>query len=160
MPGGFVPPEDQGYLVSALVLPDGASLQRTERAGLDFQQAVVQNPAVDKVFVIAGNDIIGGGLRANAGTVFIPLKDWSQRAADSTSLAKVFTGIGMSLRDGMALVFNPPAIRGIGSAGGFEFYVQARGDASVVNLSKVTGGLIEALKQRPELTGINTFFRH
>ena len=159
VPGGFVPPEDQGYLVSALVLPDGASLQRTERAGLDFQQAVVQNPAVDKVFVIAGNDIIGGGLRANAGTVFIPLKDWSQRAADSTSLAKVFTGIGMSLRDGMALVFNPPAIRGIGSAGGFEFYVQARGDASVVNLSKVTGGLIEALKQRPELTGINTFFR-
>ena len=159
VPGGFVPPEDQGYLISALVLPDGASLQRTERAGLGFQQTVVQNPAVDKVFVIAGNDIIGGGLRANAGTVFIPLKDWSQREADSTSLAKIFTGIGMSLRDGMALVFNPPAIRGIGSAGGFEFYVQARGDASVVNLSRVAGGLIEALKQRPELTGINTFFR-
>ena len=159
VPGGFVPAEDQGYLVSALVLPDGASLQRTEQAGLGFQQAVVQNPAVDKVFVIAGNDIIGGGMRPNAGTVFIPLKDWLEREADSTSLAKIFTGLGMSLRDGMALVFNPPAIRGIGSAGGFEFYVQARGDASVANLSRVSGGLIEALKQRPELTGINTFFR-
>lgn len=159
VPGGFVPAEDQGYLVSALMLPDGASLQRTERVGLGFQQAVVQNPAVDKVFVIAGNDIIGGGMRSNAGTVFIPLKDWSQRETDSTELAKIFTGIGMSLRDGMALVFNPPAIRGIGSAGGFEFYVQARGDASIVNLAKVTGGLIDALKQRPELTGINTFFR-
>ncbi|MGV0998597.1 MAG: efflux RND transporter permease subunit [Fluviibacter sp.] len=159
VPGGFVPPEDQGYLISALMLPDGASLQRTEKAGLSFQETVVKNPAVDKVFVIAGNDIVGGGMRANAGTVFIPLKDWSERSVDSNALAKIFTGLGMTLRDGMALVFNPPAIRGIGSAGGFEFYVQARGDASVANLAKVTGGLIEGLKKRPELTGINTFFR-
>lgn len=159
VPGGFVPPEDQGYLISALVLPDGASLQRTEKAGLGFQEAVVRNPDVDKVFVIAGNDIIGGGMRPNAGTVFIPLKDWSVRNADSSSLAKIFTGLGMTLRDGMALVFNPPAIRGIGSAGGFEFYVQARGDDSVQKLAKVVGSLSDALKQRPELTGINSFFR-
>jgi HAE1 family hydrophobic/amphiphilic exporter-1/multidrug efflux pump len=159
VPGGFVPPEDQGYLISALVLPDGASLQRTEKSGLAFQEAVVQNPGVDKVFVIAGNDIIGGGMRPNAGTVFIPLKDWSVRDTDSTTLAKVFTGLGMTLRDGMALVFNPPAIRGIGSAGGFEFYVQSRGDDSVQKLAKVSGALGDALKKRPELTGINSFFR-
>ena len=159
VPGGFVPPEDQGYLISALALPDGASLQRTEKAGLSFQENLVKNPAVDKVFVIAGNDIIGGGMRSNAGTVFIPLKDWSVREQDSNALAKLFTGLGMTLRDGMAIVFNPPAIRGIGSAGGFEFYVQARGDASVKNLAKVTASMVEALKQQPELTGINTFFR-
>lgn len=159
VPGGFVPPEDQGYLISALALPDGASLQRTEKAGLGFQESLVKNPAVDKVFVIAGNDIIGGGMRSNAGTVFIPLKDWSVREQDSNALAKIFTGLGMTLRDGMAIVFNPPAIRGIGSAGGFEFYVQARGDASVKNLAKVTASMVEALKQRSELTGINTFFR-
>jgi HAE1 family hydrophobic/amphiphilic exporter-1/multidrug efflux pump len=159
VPGGFVPPEDQGYLISALALPDGASLQRTEKAGLGFQENLVKNPAVDKVFVIAGNDIIGGGMRSNAGTVFIPLKDWSVREQDSNALAKIFTGLGMTLRDGMAIVFNPPAIRGIGSAGGFEFYVQARGDASVKNLAKVTASMVEALKQRSELTGINTFFR-
>ncbi len=159
VPGGFVPPEDQGYLISALVLPDGASLQRTEKSGLAFQEAVVQNPGVDKVFVIAGNDIIGGGMRPNAGTVFIPLKDWSVRETDSTTMAKIFTGLGMTLRDGMALVFNPPAIRGIGSAGGFEFYVQSRGDDSVQKLAKVSGALGDALKKRPELTGINSFFR-
>lgn len=159
VPGGFVPPEDQGYLISALMLPDGASLQRTEQSGQKFQEAVVKNPAVDKVFVIAGNDIVGGGMRANAGTVFIPLKDWSVRETDAGSLAKMFTGLGMTLRDGMALVFNPPAIRGIGSAGGFEFYVQARNNPSVTDLAKVSGGLIESLKQQPALTGINTFFR-
>ncbi|MEY3740486.1 MAG: hypothetical protein RLZZ192_1162 [Pseudomonadota bacterium] len=159
VPGGFVPPEDQGYLISALVLPDGASLQRTEEAGDAFQKKVVQDPGVARVFVIAGNDIIGGGRRTNAGTIFIPLKDWDQRESSSDQLAKKFTGLGMSLPDGMALVFNPPPIRGLGSAGGFEFYVQSKGEPSVSNLALVTNNFIEELKKQPKLTGINTFFR-
>ncbi|MEY3670585.1 MAG: hypothetical protein RI904_241 [Pseudomonadota bacterium] len=115
VPGGFVPPEDQGYLISALVLPDGASLQRTQETGDAFQKKVAQDPGVARVFVIAGNDIIGGGRRTNAGTIFIPLKDWDQRESSSDQLAKKFTGLGMTLPDGMALVFNPPPIRGLGS---------------------------------------------
>ena len=159
VPGGFVPPEDQGYLISALVLPDGASLQRTQQTGDAFQKQVVQDPGVARVFVIAGNDIIGGGRRTNAGTIFIPLKDWDQREASSDQLAKKFTGLGMTLPDGMALVFNPPPIRGLGSAGGFEFYVQSKGEPSVANLALVTNNFIEELKKQPKLTGINTFFR-
>ncbi len=159
VPGGFVPPEDQGYLISALVLPDGASLQRTQQTGDAFQKQVVQDPGVARVFVIAGNDIIGGGRRTNAGTIFIPLKDWDQRESSSDQLAKKFTGLGMTLPDGMALVFNPPPIRGLGSAGGFEFYVQSKGEPSVANLALVTNNFIEELKKQPKLTGINTFFR-
>ncbi len=159
VPGGFVPPEDQGYLISALVLPDGASLQRTQETGDAFQKKIAQDPGVARVFVIAGNDIIGGGRRTNAGTVFIPLKDWDQREASSDQLAKKFTGLGMTLPDGMALVFNPPPIRGLGSAGGFEFYVQSKGEPSVSNLALVTNNFIEELKKQPTLTGINTFFR-
>jgi HAE1 family hydrophobic/amphiphilic exporter-1/multidrug efflux pump len=159
VPGGFVPPEDQGYLISALVLPDGASLQRTQETGDAFQKKIAQDPGVARVFVIAGNDIIGGGRRTNAGTVFIPLKDWDQRESSSDQLAKKFTGLGMTLPDGMALVFNPPPIRGLGSAGGFEFYVQSKGEPSVSNLAVVTNNFIEELKKQPTLTGINTFFR-
>lgn len=159
VPGGFVPPEDQGYLISALVLPDGASLQRTQETGDAFQKKIAQDPGVARVFVIAGNDIIGGGRRTNAGTVFIPLKDWDQRESSSDQLAKKFTGLGMTLPDGMALVFNPPPIRGLGSAGGFEFYVQSKGEPSVSNLALVTNNFIEELKKQPRLTGINTFFR-
>jgi HAE1 family hydrophobic/amphiphilic exporter-1/multidrug efflux pump len=159
VPGGFVPPEDQGYLISALVLPDGASLQRTQETGDAFQKKIAQDPGVARVFVIAGNDIIGGGRRTNAGTVFIPLKDWDQRESSSDQLAKKFTGLGMTLPDGMALVFNPPPIRGLGSAGGFEFYVQSKGEPSVSNLALVTNNFIEELKKQPTLTGINTFFR-
>jgi len=159
VPGGFVPPEDQGYLVSALVLPDGASLQRTQKAGESFQEKVVQEPAVARVFVIAGNDIIGGGLKTNAGTIFIPLKDWSERKESAEQLAKKFTGLGMGMPDGMALVFNPPPIRGLGSAGGFEFYVQSKVQPSPQQLAEVIGGFTEALRREPKLTGINTFFR-
>lgn len=159
VPGGFVPAEDQGYLISALMLPDGASLQRTRVTGESFQQKLKQDDSVDKVFVIAGNDIIGGGLKANAGTVFIPLKDWSERSTGADELAKKFTGLGMTLPDGLGIVFNPPAIRGLGAAGGFEAYIQARGDADPQKLAGVIQQFMEALKQRPELTGINTFFR-
>jgi multidrug efflux pump len=159
VPGGFVPAEDQGYLISALVLPDGASIQRTQNTGEAFQRAVVQDPAVARVFVIAGNDIIGGGVKSNAGTVFIPLKDWNERTASAEQLAKKFTGVGMGFPDGMALVFNPPPIRGLGTAGGFEFYVQSKGEPSPAKLAEVMTNLTEALKKRPELTGVNTFFR-
>ncbi len=159
VPGGFVPPEDQGYLISALVLPDGASLQRTQKAGESFQSKLVQDPGVARVFVIAGNDIIGGGLKTNAGTIFIPLRDWDERKDSAEQLAKKFTGLGMGMPDGMALVFNPPPIRGLGSAGGFEFYVQSRVQPSPQQLAEVVGGFTEALRKQPKLTGINTFFR-
>ena len=159
VPGGFVPAEDQGYLISALILPDGASLQRTQQTGDTFQKKIIEDPNVARVFVIAGRDIIGGGNKSNAGTIFIPLKDWDERPTSSEALAKKFTGVGMSLPDGMALVFNPPPIRGLGSAGGFEFYVQSRGEPSVTELAKVVNDFTEQLKKQPKLTGINTFFR-
>jgi HAE1 family hydrophobic/amphiphilic exporter-1/multidrug efflux pump len=159
VPGGFVPPEDQGYLISALVLPDGASLQRTQKAGESFQEKLVQDPSVARVFVIAGNDVIGGGLKSNAGTIFIPLKDWEERKESAEQLAKKFTGLGMGMPDGLALVFNPPPIRGLGTAGGFEFYVQSKVQPSPQQLAEVVGGFTEALRKQPKLTGINTFFR-
>ncbi|MDG4563215.1 MAG: multidrug efflux RND transporter permease subunit [Candidatus Competibacter sp.] len=159
VPGGFVPAEDQGYLISALMLPDGASLQRTRVTGEQFQERLAADPAVDRVFVIAGRDIIGGGQKTNSGTVFIPLKDWDERTAVADDLAKKFMGMGMMLPDGLGLVFNPPAIRGLGAAGGFEVYIQARSDSDPQALAKVVQQFMDALKQRPELTGINTFFR-
>ena len=158
VPGGFVPSEDQGYLISALMLPDGASLQRTQITGTQFKDLLIQNPAVDKVFVVAGVDLIGGGQKTSAGTVFIPLKDWDERTAVADDLAKQFMGLGMRLPDGLGLVFNPPAILGLGAAGGFEAYIQARGEADPRKLAGVIQQFIDALKKRPELTSINTFF--
>ena len=61
--------------------------------------------------------------------------------------------------DGLAIAFNPPAIRGLGNSGGFEVYVQSRGDSSPLRLSSAVNSFIEELRKEPRLTGINTFFR-
>ena len=162
IPGGFLPMEDQGYLFAATMLPDGATLQRTEATNEKMQQALTANPAVADVISIAGFDFVGGGNRSSAGTTFIPLKDWSKRATkgqDATSLAGQFTGVGMSLPDGIVPFFTPPPIMGLGSTNGFEVYVQNRVDGDVQNLSRELQSLIDALSANKSLVGVRTFSR-
>ncbi len=159
VPRSFIPSEDQGYLIASIRLPDGASLQRTQVTGARFQKILAQNPNVAHAFVAAGRDFIGGGNKPNAGTSFILLKDWSERKETAQQLSGQLTGAGMSFPDGMAIVFNPPAIRGLGTAGGFEFYVQARQDSDPQRLGAATDALAGALRADPLLTGINTFFQ-
>ncbi|MFK4132373.1 efflux RND transporter permease subunit [Pseudomonas luteola] len=159
VPGSFVPGEDQGFLFGSISLPDGATLSRTLKTGDQFRQAVSTNPAVENVFVIAGFDMIGGGNKTNAGTMFVPLKDWSSRDAKAQDLAGQFMGIGMGLKDGMALTFNPPAIMGLGSVGGFEVQIQSRASDDPQELAKVTSDFMAALQKRPEISTARTFFR-
>ena len=159
IPGGFVPSEDQGYAVSAIMLPDGASLQRTMASSQTLYQMMKSDPNIDYFFNISGIDLIGDGQKSNAGTVFIVLKDWEERAEHADTIAKRLGGMGMMLPDGLGLVFNPPAIQGLGSAGGFEVFIQSRGESDPQKLAGVVQNFIEDLKKRPELTSINTFFR-
>ena len=159
IPGSFVPPEDQGYLISALMLPDGATLKRTEATGERMRQMIAQDEAVKHTFVVSGFDLIGGGNKPNAGTMFIPLKDWSERQGKAQDLAGKFMGIGMMQPDGMGLVFNPPPIMGLGTAGGFEVYVQNRVDGDAARLNEVVQGFMAELQKHPEFTRISTFFR-
>ncbi|MGL5631629.1 MAG: efflux RND transporter permease subunit, partial [Azovibrio sp.] len=162
VPTSFVPPEDQGYLISAIMLPDGATLKRTGKTGEGIRQMISDDPAVAHTVVVAGFDLIGGGNKANAGTMFIPLKDWGERKGNehkAQNLAGRFMGFGMMQPDGMALVFNPPPIMGLGTAGGFEVYVQNRLDGSARSLDEVLQQFMAALREKPEFTQINTFFR-
>lgn len=159
IPGSFVPSEDQGYLISALMLPDGATLKRTQATGENMRAMIAQDPAVRHTFVVSGFDLIGGGNKPNAGTMFIPLKDWSERDAKAQDLAGKFMGIGMMQADGMGLVFNPPPIMGLGTAGGFEVYVQNRVDGDARKLHEVVQSFMADLQKHPEFTRISTFFR-
>ncbi len=159
IPGSFVPAEDQGYLISALMLPDGATLKRTEATGERMRQMIANDEAVKHTFVVSGFDLIGGGNKPNAGTMFIPLKDWDERQGKAQDLAGKFMGIGMMQPDGMGLVFNPPPIMGLGTAGGFEVYVQNRVDGDAKKLNEVVQNFMDELKKHPEFTRISTFFR-
>ena len=158
VPGSFVPSEDQGYLFGFVTLSDGASGQRTGVAAEQMRQRVMSDN-IENIFFINGVDFITGNNRPSVATTFIIFKPWDQRTVTTSEMAGKFMGIGMSLPDGMGLVFNPPPIQGLGTAGGFEVYVQNRADGDPRNLAAVTGQFVEALKRRPELTGLNTFFR-
>jgi HAE1 family hydrophobic/amphiphilic exporter-1/multidrug efflux pump len=159
VPESFVPPEDQGYVVTATILPDGATLSRTTRTAEAVRAAIAEDPAVSHQFVVNGFDLIGGGNKTSSATMFVTFKDWSERTATAEDIVNKLFGIGMQQPDGIAIAFNPPAIRGLGTAGGFEVYVQARGGSDPLRLSGVVSNLIDALNQEPRLTGINTFFR-
>ena len=159
VPESFVPPEDQGYVVTATILPDGATLARTTKTAEAVRAAIAEDPAVSHQFVVNGFDLIGGGNKTSSATMFVAFKDWSERTATAEDIVNKLFGIGMQQPDGIAIAFNPPAIRGLGTAGGFEVYVQARGSSDPLQLSGVVSNLIDALNQEPRLAGINTFFR-
>ena len=117
VPSGFVPPEDQGYIIGSLTLPDGATLQRTQELGATVQKILLGHPAVEHVFVVNGFDVIAGANKTNAATIFIPLKLWDERKATADDVAKYVIAQGATLPQGTVLAFNPAAIRGLGTAG-------------------------------------------
>ncbi len=159
VPSGFVPPEDQGYILGSLTLPDGATVQRTQEAGAAVQKILLAHPAVEHVFVVSGLDVIAGASKTNAATIFIPLKPWDERKTPAEDLAKYVVAQGATLSQGTLLAFNPAAIRGLGSAGGFEVYLQNRADADPQKLYQNLQQFVGELRQRPELTGIASFYR-
>ncbi|HWV90400.1 MAG TPA: efflux RND transporter permease subunit, partial [Burkholderiales bacterium] len=160
VPSSFVPSEDQGYIFGNIQLPDGATLERTRKAAGELAKIAQSNAGVQNVMVINGFDLLGGGNKTNAATMFIPLKHWDVRKdMPAAAIAGDIAARGQQLREGMALAFNPAAIRGLGTAGGFELYVQARTDPNAQRLFQVTQQLLQALREHPQLVGINSFFR-
>jgi hydrophobe/amphiphile efflux-1 (HAE1) family protein len=160
VPSSFVPTEDQGYIFGNVQLPDGATLERTRALAGQLGKIVQAEPAVQNTMVINGFDLLGGGNKTNSATMFIPLKHWDERKnAPALAVANDIARKGASLRDGMVIAFNPAAIRGLGTAGGFELYLQARVNPDPQRLFQVTQQFLTALRENPQLTGLNSFFR-
>ena len=159
VPGSFVPAEDQGYVVTAVIMPDGATLSRTTKTTEAVRTAIAKDSAVAHEFAVYGFDLIGGGNKTSAATMFVRMTDWDKRTTTADDIVGKLFGIGMQQPDGMAIAFNPPAIRGLGSSGGFEVYVQSRSDSDPLRLSEVVNHFMDELRKEQRLTGINSFFR-
>ncbi len=160
VPSSFVPPEDQGFIIAVAQLPDGATLERTGRSTEQLRMMLKDNGAISNIFIVNGFDLIGGGSKSSAATIFIPMKAWEERRQSAMQLAQQVSGIGFTaLGDGIAFAFNPPPIQGLGQAGGYEVYLQGRGDADPQRLAQVTQSFMAEIAKRPELTPAQTFFR-
>ena len=159
LPGSLVPPEDQGYVIAAVILPDSASLSRTIETADAIRSEVQKDPDVAFQFAVNGLDFIGGGNKTNVTTMFTRMTDWSERDTTADDLVKQIFEVGAKQTDGLAVAFNPPAIRGLGSTGGFELYVQSRNSSDPQRLAKVVDDFMAALQQEPMMASINAFYR-
>ena len=158
-PGSLVPDEDQGFYITAVILPDGATLERTDKVVKQVEAAIRSNPANLDVISFTGFDFIGGGFRNNAATMFVTQVPWDQRTVTAAELVGELFGKTMGIKEALVLAFNPPAIFGLGTAGGYEFYLQNRGEGGAKRLDEVKNQLLARLNQDPKLGGAQTLWR-
>jgi hydrophobe/amphiphile efflux-1 (HAE1) family protein len=158
-PGSLVPAEDQGFFIAAVILPDGATLQRTDRVVNQVVDILKSNPVNEDVIAFTGFDFIGGGFRNNAATIFITQKHWDERKVTTPQLVGEFFAKTAHIKDALVLAFGPPAIFGLGTAGGYEFYIQQRGDGGPAKLAQATQQLLGRLNSDPILGGAQTLWR-
>jgi len=158
-PGSLVPDEDQGFYIAAVILPDGASLQRTDKVVNEVLEIIKSNPNNLDAISFAGFDFLGGGFRNNAATIFVTQKHWDERKVPVQALVGELFMKTAGVKEALVLAFNPPPIFGLGNAGGFEFYIQNRGDGGPAKLSEVTQKFQAAVAQSKQLAGVQTLWR-
>lgn len=159
VPTSLVPNEDQGYLFTFANLPEGASLSRTEEVSKKVEPLVMKNPAVETFIAMNGFSLLDNLNRTPIGTYFVILKNWDERKSKTEQADNVLKTLGRELYeipDAPVVPFNPPAIQGLGTVGGFEFWIVNQGDASEEALAETTKQFIDAAKKRPELSGLTT----
>jgi hydrophobic/amphiphilic exporter-1 (mainly G- bacteria), HAE1 family len=159
VPTGFLPIEDQGYLVVAVQLPDGAALGRTKQALDQVSTIARSDPAVDQVVTVAGvSPLDNNAALANAGVAYVVLKPWSAR----DSLITLYPRLSQKLNavDARVVVIPPPPIQGVGNAGGFTMQLELRdGSMDLAKLQSVTDTMVANAQSQNALQHVSSTFR-
>jgi HAE1 family hydrophobic/amphiphilic exporter-1 len=162
LPTSFLPVEDQGYILSTIQLPDAASQVRTREVVKRMNEILLKEPAVAAVSTIGGFSILDGSASSNAASFFVTLQPWDQRRktdlqqpAVLARLRKEFT----SIQEATAVVFPPPAIRGLGVTGGFQVQIEDRGSAGRTALQQVVQEMVADGSSQSGLVSLNSTFR-
>lgn len=160
VPTSFIPAEDQGFFIAVTILPEAASLDRTMAVTDRVNAMVLADPAVANLVTVNGLNLLAGGNKTSAATMFATLKPWDERSGKQ-HVSNEIMGLmmkGASIKEALVLAFNPPPIQGLGVTGGFEFYLQNRGSGDTKQLEATTQQFIAAASKRRELTGVSTTF--
>ena len=163
VPTGFIPQQDQGYLILYAQLPDAASLARTQAVVKQATRIILDTDGVNHVNAYSGFSILSGASQSNVATMFATLTDFDQRAGHPELYANaVIDDLKQRLSkvdDAYIAVFAPPPIRGMSSVGGFKLQIQDRANAGIEALKRVNSELIALGNQQPGLVGLFTTFR-
>jgi hydrophobic/amphiphilic exporter-1 (mainly G- bacteria), HAE1 family len=163
MPTSFIPEEDQGYAFVQLQLPDAASLQRTDAVMRKVDDILAHTHGVESYDGISGFSLLSNTSASYSGFYFIAFDPWEERHSPELSAAGLIRTLNMKLAaqvpEAMGFAFGPPAIPGLGTAGGFTFLLQDRSGGTVNQLYEALEKLVQTARKRPELSNLVTTFR-
>jgi multidrug efflux pump len=163
VPTGFIPQQDQGYLILFAQLPDAASLTRTQAVVEQATKIILETDGVNHVNAYSGFSVLSGASQSNVATMFATLDSFDDRAGHSNLHANVviedLKKRLSAVDDAYIAVFAPPPIRGMSSVGGFKLQIQDRSNAGIEALKKVSADMITLGSQQPGLVGLFTTFR-
>jgi multidrug efflux pump len=162
IPQGFIPAQDQGYLIVSVQLPDGASLERTDAVMRRASEIIHATPGTQFAVAIAGFSGATRANSANTGAIFVGAKPFEERAEHGPTAAELTATLRQRLgeiEEADLFVIQPPPVRGIGTAGGFKLLVEDRRDAGFEALQEATDAYLDAARRDPEVTGLFSPFR-
>jgi multidrug efflux pump len=162
-PKGFIPPQDKGYLLVNVQLPDSASVQRTQKVMQRIEEIAGKAPGVKHTVAIAGQSILLNANAPNFGAMYLMLDDFRSRVAHGLSDTVIGTRLQATLSheigEGLINVFSAPPIDGLGTAGGFKLMIEDRGDTGLKALQETADVVVDAGRKTPGLQDVFTSFR-
>jgi HAE1 family hydrophobic/amphiphilic exporter-1 len=163
LPSGFVPAEDQAYVMGNVMLPDAASMQRTEEIMRNVEKVLVEDDAIENAVTVSGYSMLTGTNQTNRGFIFIQLKDWGLRPETKDHAKNVVRRLNMALaqriKGAVAFTFGPPAIPGLGTGSGFTMMLQDRGGNSPAYLAEQSAAFVKAANEHPAISSARTFYQ-
>ncbi|SPB13522.1 multidrug efflux RND transporter permease subunit [Caballeronia novacaledonica] len=165
IPTAFLPPEDQGYLLGAVIMPDAASLDRTGAVSDRVTEYFMKQPAVGSITTVDGFSILDSQNKNNSSTFFVGFKSFEERYKSDNIRTQNARAVLLDaykhlsqIREGIVVPLNPPSIPGLGTTGGTEMWIQSKGDATIGQFAAVIDDFVAKAKARPELTGVTSTF--
>ena len=155
LPGSFLPAEDNGYFVVDIRLPDAASLERTDAVMKRAEDLILKNPAVHRTVCLGGNGAISGTIGPNLASIYVILKPWEERGRADESAFAIIRKLQQQFAtwpEAIIGVFNPPAIPGLGSSGGFTFELENRSGMSTADFGKQYESFVTEAGKSPVLS--------
>lgn len=161
-PTTFIPDEDDGYFIVSVQLPPASSLSRTEAVAAMVEDIVSSYPEVKTNISISGFSIMNNGRQSNAASVFVVLKDWSERKNKNESAAAVVERFNreayVGIEEAQCFAFVPPAIPGIGNVGGLQLQLEDRKALGLTEMQKAVDALVDNYGREGAISGMNSSF--
>jgi multidrug efflux pump subunit AcrB len=161
LPTGFIPDQDIGYQAVIVVLPPGSSLQRTDEVLRQVNDIVLKVPGTEHTSPVTGLDVTTTTIAPNVGTIFYSLPSLYGKHVPGVTAATMLPRVRAALsgiKDAVVIVVNPPAVQGLGAAGGFKLMVEDRGDHTPQELADATNALVTAANKDPSFGGVYTLY--